>query len=140
VLSDLAQRPIRQDIAITGSVSQAGRAQAIGGARWKIEGFFRVCEAAAGGLSGTQGVIVPEANRVNLVLRDDVAAAIADRRFHLWSVASVEDALSLLLDRPAGSPDADGRYPVDSIFGRVAARIAAFDRILAARRIAAGPG
>ena len=74
------------------------------------------------------------------MLRDDVAAAIADRRFHLWSVASVEDALSLLLDRPAGSPDADGRYPVDSIFGRVAARIAAFDRILAARRIAAGPG
>jgi predicted ATP-dependent protease len=140
VLSDLAQLPIRQDIAITGSVSQAGRAQAIGGARWKIEGFFRVCQAAAGGLSGSQGVIVPEANRVNLVLRDDVAAAVADGRFHLWSVATVEDALSLLLGRPAGSADADGRYPPDSIFGRVAARIAAFDRILAARRIAAGPG
>jgi predicted ATP-dependent protease len=140
VLSDLAQLPIRQDIAITGSVSQAGRAQAIGGARWKIEGFFRVCEAAAGGLSGTQGVIVPEANRVNLVLRDDVAAAIADGRFHLWSVATVEDALSLLLGCPAGSADANGHYPPGSIFGRVAARIAAFDRILAARRIAAGPG
>jgi predicted ATP-dependent protease len=138
VLSDLAQLPIRQDVAITGSVSQAGRAQAIGGARWKIEGFFRVCAAAAGGLTGTQGVIVPEANRVNLVLRDDVAAAVADGRFHLWSVATVEDALALLLGRPAGSIDADGRYPPDSVFGRVAARIAAFDRILAARRIA-GP-
>ncbi|HEX3500998.1 MAG TPA: S16 family serine protease, partial [Stellaceae bacterium] len=138
VLSDLAQLPIRQDVAITGSVSQVGRVQAIGGARWKIEGFFRVCAAASGGLTGTQGVIVPEANRVNLVLRDDVAAAIAEGRFHLWSVASVEDALALLLGRPAGSADADGRYPADSVFGRVAARIAAFDRILAARRIA-GP-
>jgi predicted ATP-dependent protease len=138
VLSDLAQLPIRQDVAITGSVSQAGRAQAIGGARWKIEGFFRVCAAATGGLTGTQGVIVPEANRVNLVLRDDVAAAVAEGRFHLGSVATVEDALALLLGRPAGSLDADGHYPPDSVFGRVAARIAAFDRILATRRIA-GP-
>jgi predicted ATP-dependent protease len=136
VLSDLAQLPIRQDVAITGSVSQAGRAQAIGGARWKIEGFFRVCATAPGGLTGAQGVIVPDANRINLVLRDDVAAAVAEGRFHLWSVASVEDALALLLGRPAGSADADGRYPPDSIYGRVAARIAAFDRILAARRIA----
>jgi predicted ATP-dependent protease len=136
VLSDLAQLPIRQDVAITGSVSQAGRAQAIGGARWKIEGFFRVCEAAAGGLTGTQGVIVPEANRVNLVLRDDVAAAVAERRFHLWSVSTVEDALALLLGRAAGSADAEGRYPSDSVFGLVAARLAAFDRILAKRRIA----
>jgi len=139
VLSDLAQLPIRQDVAITGSVSQAGRAQAIGGARWKIEGFFRVCEAAAGGLTGTQGVIVPEANRVNLVLRDDVATAVADGRFHLWSVSTVEDALALLLGRAAGSADAEGRYPIDSVFGLVAARLAAFDRILAKRRIAGSP-
>ncbi len=138
VLSDLAQLPIRQDLAITGSVSQAGRAQAIGGARWKIEGFFRVCQAAPGGLSGTQGVIVPEANRVNLVLRDEIAAVVAEGRFHLWSVASVEDALELLLGMPAGSADAEGNYSQDSIFGRVAARLAAYDRILAARRIA-GP-
>jgi predicted ATP-dependent protease len=138
VLSDLAQLPIRQDLAITGSVSQAGRAQAIGGARWKIEGFFRVCQAGPGDLSGTQGVIVPEANRVNLVLRDEIAAAVAEGRFHLWSVASVEDALELLLGMPAGSADAEGFYPADSIFGRVAARLAAYDRILAARRIA-GP-
>jgi predicted ATP-dependent protease len=128
--------PVRQDVAITGSVSQAGRVQAIGGARWKIEGFFRVCEAAPGGLSGTQGVIVPEANRVNLVLRDDVAAAVAEGRFHLWSVSTAEDALGLLLGRPAGSLDAEGRYPRDSVFGLVAARVAAFDRILAKRRIA----
>jgi predicted ATP-dependent protease len=135
VLSDLAQLPIRQDLAITGSVSQIGRAQAIGGARWKIEGFFRVCQSAAGGLTGTQGVIVPETNRVNLVLRDEVAAAIAAGRFHVWSAATVEDALELLLGAPAGTADAAGRYPPDSVFGRVAARLAGFDRILTARRI-----
>jgi predicted ATP-dependent protease len=136
VLSDLAQLPIRQDLAITGSVSQTGRAQAIGGARWKIEGFFRVCQSASGGLTGTQGVIVPEANRLNLVLRDEIAAAVAEGRFHLWSVTTVEDALALLLGLPAGSADAEGQYPGDSVFGLVAARLAAYDRILAARRIA----
>jgi predicted ATP-dependent protease len=135
VLSDLAQLPIRQDLAITGSVSQIGRAQAIGGARWKIEGFFRVCQAASGGLTGRQGVIVPEANRVNLVLRDEIAEAIAAGRFHLWAVSTVEDALALLLGMPAGAADAEGRYPSDSVFARVAARLAAFDRILTARRI-----
>jgi predicted ATP-dependent protease len=137
VLSDLAQLPVRQDMAITGSVSQVGRAQAIGGARWKIEGFFRVCQSAPGGLTGTQGVLVPETNRVNLVLRDDVAAAVADGRFHLWSVVTVEDALELLLGMPAGLADAAGHYPPGSVFSRVAARLAAFDRILAARRIGA---
>jgi len=90
-------------------------------------------------LTGTQGVIVPAANRVNLVLRDDVAAAVAEGRFHLWSVSTVEDALALLLGRPAGSVDVEGRYPQDSIFGLVAARLAAFDRILAKRRIAGSP-
>jgi predicted ATP-dependent protease len=140
VLSDLAQLPIRQDVAITGSVNQIGRAQAIGGARWKIEGFFRVCEASAGGLTGSQGVIVPTANRVNLVLRDDVAAAVAAGRFHLWSVATVEDALELLLGTPAGVVNDEGLYPPDSVFGRVAARLAGFDRILAARQAANLPG
>jgi predicted ATP-dependent protease len=140
VLSDLAQLPIRQDIAITGSVNQIGRAQAIGGARWKIEGFFRVCEASEGGLTGTQGVIVPAANRVNLVLRDDVAAAVASGRFHLWSVDTVEDALELLLGTPAGVVNDEGLYPPDSVFGRVAARLAGFDRILAARQAANSQG
>ncbi len=140
VLSDLAQLPIRQDVAITGSVNQVGRAQAIGGARWKIEGFFRVCEATAGSMTGSQGVIVPAANRVNLVLRDDVAEAVASGRFHLWSVVTVEDALELLLGTPAGIANGEGLYPPDSVFGRVAARLAGFDRILAARQAANLPG
>jgi len=140
VLSDLAQLPIRQDVAITGSVNQVGRAQAIGGARWKIEGFFRVCEATAGSMTGSQGVIVPAANRVNLVLRDDVAEAVASGRFHLWSVVTVEDALELLLGTPAGIANGEGLYPPDSVFGRVAARLAGFDLILAARQAANLPG
>jgi len=133
VLSDLAQLPIRQDLAITGSVNQEGVSQPIGGAHWKIEGFYRVCAAKPGGLTGTQGVIVPETNRVSLVLHDEVAAAIAAGRFHLWSVGTVEDAAALLMGTPAGKPDAAGNYPADTIFGRVAARLDAFDRVLMER-------
>ncbi len=133
VLSDLAQLPIRQDLAITGSVNQEGISQPIGGAHWKIEGFFRVCAAKPGGLTGTQGVIVPQTNRVSLVLHDEVTEAIAAGRFHLWSVGTVEDAAALLLGTPAGEPDAAGNYPPDTVFGRVAARLDAFDRVLMER-------
>jgi predicted ATP-dependent protease len=134
VLSDLAQLPIRQDIAITGSVNQEGVSQPIGGAHWKIEGFFRVCAAQPGGLTGTQGVIVPQSNRVSLVLHDDVSQAVAAGRFHLWSVGTVEDAAALLLGMPAGEADANGNYPPDTIFGRVARRLDGFDRILMEHR------
>ncbi|HXP31182.1 MAG TPA: AAA family ATPase [Stellaceae bacterium] len=137
VLSDLAKIPVRQEVAITGSVNQAGMAQAIGGTRWKIEGFYRVCAAKPGGLTGRQGVIIPEANRVNLVLHDEIAAAIAAGRFHLWSIATVEAAAEILLGVPAGAADADGNYPPDSIFGHAAAQLQSFDRILAARAIGA---
>lgn len=141
VLSDLARLPIRQDLAITGSVNQEGEAQAIGGAHWKVEGFHRVCAAKAGGLTGTQGVILPETNAINLVLHDDVAAAIASGQFHLWAVTTVDAAAELMLGRPVGVPDASGAFPADTIFGRIAARLDEFDRILAARLPLAGePG
>ncbi len=133
VLSDMAQIPIRQDLAITGSLNQEGIAQAIGGAHWKIEGFHRVCAAKPGGLSGTQGVILPEANRINLVLHDDVAASVAAGQFRLWSVATVDEAVELMLGVPAGTLDAAGNYQPHSVFGRAAARLDAFDRILAER-------
>lgn len=133
VLSDLAQLPIRQDLAITGSVNQEGMSQPIGGAHWKIEGFYRVCAAKPGGLTGTQGVIVPDSNRVSLVLHDEVREAIAAGRFHLWSVGTVADAAALLMRTPAGEADATGNYPADTIFGRVAARLDAFDRVLMER-------
>jgi predicted ATP-dependent protease len=133
VLSDLAQLPIRQDLAITGSVNQEGMSQPIGGAHWKIEGFYRVCAAKPGGLTGTQGVIVPDSNRVSLVLHDEVREAIAAGRFHLWSVGTVAAAAALLTGTPAGEADAAGNYPGDTIFGRIAARLDAFDRVLMER-------
>jgi predicted ATP-dependent protease len=133
-ISDLAQVPLRQDIAITGSVNQAGLAQAIGGAYTKIEGFYRVCSSKPGGLTGTQGVIVPDSNRSQIILQDELADAVTARRFHLWSVATVQEAIELLLGMQAGIADADGNYPPGSVFARAAARLAEFDRILAARR------
>ena len=137
VLSDLAQLPLRQDLAITGSVNQAGRAQAIGGAYSKVEGFFRVCAGQPGGLTGAQGVILPEANGAHVMLHDEAAEAVASGRFHLWSVASVAEAAELLLGVPAGTADAAGNYAPDTIFGRAAARLATFDRILAERHAGA---
>ncbi len=136
VLSDLSQLPIRQEVALTGSMNQVGQVQPIGGAHSKIEGFFRVCEAKAGGLTGTQGVIVPDSNRLNLVLRDEVQAAIAAGRFHIWAVTDVVEAAEILMGAPAGEIGPDGAYPPDSIFGRVTKRLEEFDRILAAREAA----
>lgn len=129
ILSDLSGIPLRQDIAITGSMNQRGDAQAIGGAHHKIEGYFRCC-VEAGGLTGEQGAVVPHSNERNLVLREDVADAVADGRFHIWSVATVEEAAELFMDMPAGEPDSKGRYPVDTIYGRVQAELEAFDRAL----------
>ena len=136
VLSDLSQLPIRQEVALTGSMNQAGHVQPIGGAHSKIEGFFRVCEAKPGGLTGTQGVIVPDSNRVNLALRDEVQAAVAAGRFNIWSVTDVTEAAEILMGVPAGVIGRDGAYPPDSIFGRVTKRLEEFDRILAAREAA----
>jgi len=131
VLSALAQVPIRQDLAITGSVNQAGAAQAVGGVSHKVEGFYRSCVER--GINGSQGVIVPAANAVNVTLRDEVRDRIAEGRFHLWRVDGIDEALELLTGLSPGVADADGVYPPDSLYGRVAARLAAFDRILTER-------
>ena len=90
ILSDLSDLPARQDVAITGSADQRGEAQTVAGVPSKVEGFFRAC-AEAGGLTGHQGVVLPRANESNLVLADDVAQAVADGRFHVWSVGHVEE-------------------------------------------------
>lgn len=138
ILSDLSGVALRQDIAITGSMNQLGDAQAIGGAHHKIEGFFRTC-ADNGGLTGEQGVAVPRANERNLVLRDDVAEAVGAGKFHIWSVATIEEAAELFMDMPTGEPDADGRYPADSIYGRVQKELEAFDRALFERERLTAP-
>lgn len=131
VMSDLADLPVRQDIAITGSMNQHGVAQVVGGVARKVEGFYRSCQDKPGGLTGSQGVIIPAANARNLVLRTEVADAVADGRFHIWTAAGVADALELLLGMPVGAADADGAYPPDSVYGRAVARLAGFNAAIA---------
>jgi lon-related putative ATP-dependent protease len=123
LLSAVAEVPIRQSLAITGSVNQHGEAQAIGGVNEKIEGFFDVCLPR--GLSGEQGVVIPAANAQHLMLRRDVVEAVAAGRFHVWTVATVDEALELLTGLPAGARDGEGAYPEGSFNQRVEARLAA---------------
>ena len=132
ILSDLSGLPLRQDLAVTGSVNQRGQTQAVGGVHYKVEGFFRTC-IEAGGLTGSQGVVLPAANEANLVLRDEVAEAVAEDRFSLWSIESVDEAVELFTGTPAGVPDAEGAYGTDTVYGRVMAQLESFDRILAER-------
>jgi len=130
LLSALAGIPLRQDVAVTGSVNQHGQVQPVGGVTEKIEGFFDLCRAR--GLTGTQGVLIPASNRRHLMLRDDVVEAVADGRFHLWLAEEVDDALELLAGRPAGLPDAAGAYPEGTMHRAVAERLANYAEILRA--------
>ena len=126
LLSALSGVPIRQSLAVTGSVNQFGVVQAIGGVNEKIEGFFDVCSAR--GLTGDQGVLIPLANVKHLMVRQDVVDACAAGRFHIYPVAHVDEGVELLTGRAAGEPDADGVYPDGSINALVQARLAAFAR------------
>jgi len=117
LLSSLAEAPIRQGVAITGSVSQQGEVQAIGGVNEKIEGFFDLCSSR--GLTGEQGVIIPAANTVHLMLKDEVVEAIEQGSFTIWSVDSVDDAIEVLTGIPAGSRLPSGSYPFNSLNARV---------------------
>jgi predicted ATP-dependent protease len=101
LLSAAADAPLRQDVAVTGSVNQHGQVQPVGGVTEKIEGFFDACRAR--GLSGTQGVIIPASNRRHLMLRDEVVDAVNQGQFHVWSVSSADEALQLLTGTDAGS-------------------------------------
>jgi len=99
LISALAEVPLRQDLAVTGSVSQWGEIQPVGGVNEKVEGFFRICQAL--GPVPSQGVLIPEANVHSLMLADDVTAAIREGRFHIYAVTTVEQGLALLTGRPA---------------------------------------
>ena len=124
LLSAAADIPLRQDISVTGSVNQHGHVQAVGGVTHKIEGFFDLCRAR--GLTGTQGVIIPAANRRHLMLRDDVVDAIAAGQFHIWAAEEVDDALALLSGLSAGEPDATGVYPEKTVHRAVADRLSKY--------------
>ncbi len=123
LLSSLAGAPIDQGIAVTGSVDQYGRVQAVGGVAEKIEGFFAACERA--GLTGEQGVIVPAADRRHLMLDQPLLAAVRDSRFHIWAVDSIDQGIEILTGLPAGGRGADGAYPEGTLHARVQARLAA---------------
>ena len=121
LLSALADVPIRQGIAVTGSVDQKGRVQAIGGANHKIEGFFEICQER--GLTGNQGVIIPSANVQHLMLRSPVIAAVEQGQFHVWAVDHVDQGIEILTGISAGEQKVDGTWPKHSINGRIEERL-----------------
>jgi lon-related putative ATP-dependent protease len=121
LLSSLANAPIRQSLAVTGSVDQFGRVQAIGAVNEKIEGYFDICSKR--GLSGQQGVLIPASNVAHLMLRQDVVDAAAAGQFHIYAVETVDDALELLTGIPVGTPDINGTQPEGSLNQRVAQRL-----------------
>jgi lon-related putative ATP-dependent protease len=124
LLSALANLPVRQDLAVTGSVNQHGEVQAIGGVNEKIEGFFDICNAR--GLTGTQGVLIPHSNVQDLMLRQDVIAACEAGRFAIYPVTRIDEGISLLTGRPAGERDTDGCYLAGSINQLVENRLRSF--------------
>jgi len=124
LLSALAEAPIKQCFAVTGSVDQRGQIQAIGGVNEKIEGFFDSCRIT--GFTGRQAVVIPASNVKHLMLRHDVVAAAAEGRFAVYPIETVDQGLELLTGTPAGQPDGDGNYPADTLNYRIAARLDAF--------------
>ena len=124
LLSALADAPIRQYFAMTGSVDQGGRAQAIGGVNEKIEGFFDLCNDR--GLTGEQGVIIPASNVKHLMLRADIVAAARAGTFHIHAIDNVDQAMELLTGEPAGMVGLDGAFPEGSVNHWVARRLADF--------------
>jgi lon-related putative ATP-dependent protease len=117
ILSSLSGLPLRQDLAVTGSLDQRGDIQPIGGVNEKIEGFFDVCKAK--GLTGTQGVLIPHQNVQNLMLRSDVVDAVKAKKFHIYPVKSIDEGIEILTGVEAGAVGADGDYPDGTVHGLV---------------------
>lgn len=117
ILSSLADLPINQGIAVTGSVNQLGMIQPIGGASFKIQGFFNICKI--NGLTGRQGVIIPRQNIKNLVLNDEVVKAVEEGMFHIYPVSTVDEGIEILTGVSAGEKLPDGTYPENTVHGRV---------------------
>ncbi|KIE58116.1 ATP-dependent protease [Methylacidiphilum kamchatkense Kam1] len=124
LLSALSEYPIYQSIAITGSINQLGEIQAIGGVNEKIEGFFDTC--AARGLDGNNGVIIPWSNLQHLVLKEEVLEAVEKGLFKIYAVKTIDEAMEILTGIPAGERDAQGKYPPESINGKVEAKLSQF--------------
>ncbi|MCM0759797.1 AAA family ATPase [Sporomusa sphaeroides DSM 2875] len=121
ILSSLSGLPIKQYIAITGSVNQKGEVQPIGGATEKIEGFFAVCKLK--GLTGKQGVMIPHQNVSNLALSDEVIEAVRQGKFHIYPVKTIDQGIEILTGTPAGEPGADGSYPAGTVNALVSQKL-----------------
>jgi lon-related putative ATP-dependent protease len=138
LLSAIAQVPLSQGYAVTGSVNQHGQVQPIGGVNEKIEGFFDICTVR--GLTGNQGVLIPAANVQHLMLRRDIIEAVREERFHIHAVRTIDEGIEILTGIPAGSPDTAGHFPENTVNGKVYRRLAE----MAKRRLdfmkAASPG
>ena len=129
LLSALAEAPLDQSIAVTGSVDQHGNVQAIGGVTDKIEGFFKVCKTM--GLTGAQGVIIPASNVADLMLDEEVIDAVRAGRFTVWAVETVDQGIEILTGVPAGDRGADGTFPEGTVHSRVAARLQRYAQVQA---------
>jgi lon-related putative ATP-dependent protease len=127
LISSLADIPVRQDLAVTGSVNQHGEVQAIGGVNEKIEGFFDICNER--GLTGTQGVVIPKGNVQHLMLHRDVIDTCAAGRFAVYAIGTIDEGIALLTGRVPGERDADGKYPDGTVNGLVEARLRAFAEV-----------
>ncbi len=128
LLSSLAEVPVKQNIAVTGSVNQRGEIQPIGGVNEKIEGFFLTCKAR--GLKGNEGVMIPHQNVVNLMLNDEVVDAVKQGSFHIYAIKDVEEGIELLTDMPAGHKNEDDEYLQDTIFYKVQKKLEKYARIM----------
>jgi lon-related putative ATP-dependent protease len=121
LLSALSDVPIKQYIAVTGSVNQKGEVQAIGGVNEKIEGFYEVCKA--GGLTGKQGCMIPNSNVQHLMLKEEVVMAVKAGKFHIWPVSTINEGIEVLTDMPAGKRNEDGMFNKDTINNLVQKRL-----------------
>jgi len=121
LLSALSGLPIKQGIAVTGSVNQQGEVQAIGGVNEKIEGFFEVCKLK--GLTGEQGVMIPKSNVQNLMLREEVVEAVREGKFHIWAVSTIDEGIEILTGVEAGERGPDGKFPEGTVNYRVERRL-----------------
>lgn len=127
ILSDLSGVPIKQGIAVTGSVNQKGEVQAIGGVNHKIEGYFAVCKAK--GLTGEQGVMIPASNAQNLVLKDEVIKAVKEGKFHIWAVSTIDEGIEVLTGRKAGRRDMKGIFEEGSVNSLVDSQLRSYSEM-----------
>jgi lon-related putative ATP-dependent protease len=126
LLSAIAELPIKQSLAVTGSIDQHGEVQAIGGVNEKIEGFFDICKAR--GLTGEQGVLIPAVNINNLMLREDIVEAAKEKQFIIYAIETVDQAISLLTGLPAGNRQKNGKFPKNTVNAKVETKLQEFQR------------